>query len=204
MYADYIFPDLSYLERWSNPLGTSPVVLTQISKFRQPVAAPIPEIVTIDGEEMPISLDATMIALAKKLGVSGFGKDAFGPGQNLNRPEDFHLKMIANLAAGDKPGDGVPEADAAEMELFRKARRHLPKAVFDEEKWRAAVGGHWPRVAYLLNRGGRFEAASGAYEGGFRQAPLGEPTEHLCRAGRFRHPRRAGQAVFGRAHLSRV
>ena len=171
MYADYIFPDLSYLERWSNPLGTSPVVLTQISKFRQPVAAPIPEIVTIDREEMPISNEATMIALAKKLGVSGFGKDAFGPGQDLNRSEDFHLKMIANLAAGDKPGDGVPEADAAEMELFRKARRHLPKGVFDEEKWRAAVGSHWPQVVYLLNRGGRFEAKSGAYEGGFAKHP---------------------------------
>ena len=171
MYADYIFPDLSYLERWSNPLGTSPVVLTQISKFRQPVAAPIPEIVTIDGEEMPISLDATLIALAKKLGVSGFGKDAFAPGQNLNRPEDFYLKMVANLAAGDKPGNAVPAADAAEMELLRQARRHLPKAVFDEEKWRAAVGDHWPQVAYLLNRGGRFEAKSGAYDGGFAKHP---------------------------------
>ena len=173
MYADYIFPDLSYLERWSNPLGTSPVVLTQISKFRQPVTAPITEVVKIDGEEMPISIDATMIALTKKLGLSGFGKGAFGPGQNLDRPEDFHLKMIANLAAGDKPGDGVPGADGAEMELFRKARRHLPKAVFDEQKWQAAVGPLWPQVAYLLNRGGRFEVPSGAYEGGFAKHPWG-------------------------------
>uniref|UniRef100_A0A7V6A2S8 Molybdopterin oxidoreductase n=1 Tax=Desulfobacca acetoxidans TaxID=60893 RepID=A0A7V6A2S8_9BACT len=171
MYADYIFPDLSYLERWSNPLGTSPVVLSQISKFRQPVTAPIPEIVTIDGEQMPISLDAVLIALAKKLGLSGFGKDAFAPGQDLNRPEDFYLKMVANLAAGDKPGDSVPAADAAEMELFRKSRRHLPKAVFDEQKWQAAVGDHWPQVVYLLNRGGRFEAASGAYADGFAKHP---------------------------------
>jgi anaerobic selenocysteine-containing dehydrogenase len=171
MYADYIFPDLSYLERWSNPLGTSPVVLSQISKFRQPAASPIPEIVTIDGEDMPISIDATMIALAKKLGMSGFGKDAFGPGQNLNRPEDFHLKMIANLAAGDKPGSEAPEADDAEMEILRKSRLHLPKAVFDERKWQDAVGANWRRVAYLLNRGGRFEAASGAYEGAFAKHP---------------------------------
>jgi anaerobic selenocysteine-containing dehydrogenase len=171
MYADYIFPDLSYLERWSNPLGTSPVVLSQISKFRQPVTAPIPEIVTIDGDQMPISLDAVLIALAKKLGLSGFGKDAFAPGQDLNRPEDFYLKMVANLAAGDKPGDSVPAANAAEMELFRKSRRHLPKAVFDEQKWQAAVGDHWPQVVYLLNRGGRFEAASGAYADGFAKHP---------------------------------
>ncbi len=171
MYADYIFPDLSYLERWSNPLGTSPVVLTQISKFRQPAAAPIPEIVTIDGEEMPIGIEATMIALAKKLGLSGFGKDAFGPDQPLNRTEEFHLKMIANLAAGDKPGNEAPEAGEAEMELFRKARRHLPKAVFDEGKWQAAVGPSWPRVVYLLNRGGRFEGPSWAYEGAFAKHP---------------------------------
>lgn len=167
MYADYLFPDLSYLERWSNPLGTSPVVLSKISKFRQPVASPIPEIVTVDGEEMPISLDATMLAVAKRVGMSGFGKDAFGPGMHFNRPEDFHLKMIANLAAGDKPGDEAPEAGPAELELFLKARRHLPKAVFDAKKWQAAVGPIWPRVVYLLNRGGRFEAASGAYSGDF-------------------------------------
>ena len=172
MFADYIFPDLSYLERWSNPLGTSPVVLSQISKFRQPVAAPIPEMVTVDGEEMPISIESTMLALAKSLNMSGFGKDAFGPGMNLNRPEDFHLKMIANLAAGDKPGGEVPEASEAELALFRKARRHLPKGVFDEAKWQAAVGPMWKRVVYLLNRGGRFEPASGAYAGEFSGHPF--------------------------------
>lgn len=171
MYADYIFPDLSYLERWSNPLGMSPVVLSQISKFRQPVAPPVPEIVTIDGQEMPISIEAVIIAVAKKLGLSGFGKNAFGPGEDLNRPEDLNLKMIANLAAGDKPGDEAPEADAEELELLRTARRHLPKAVFDERKWKAAVGAHWPRVVYLLNRGGRFEASSGAYAGEFAKHP---------------------------------
>ena len=172
MFADYIFPDLSYLERWSNPLGTSPVVLSQSSKFRQPAAAPVPEIVTVDGEEMPIGIESTMIAVAKRLGLSGFGKDGFGPGQGLNRPEDFHLKMIANIAAGDKAGSEVPEADDKELELLRKARRHLPKGVFDEKKWEAAVGPHWRRVVYLLNRGGRFEAASGAYEGDFAKHPF--------------------------------
>ena len=172
MYADYIFPDLSYLERWSNPLGTSPVVLSQTSKFRQPAAAPVPEIVRVEGEEMPISIESTMLAVARHIGLSGFGKDGFGPGLDLNRPEDFHLKMIANLAAGNKQGDEAPEADAAELELFRKARRHLPKAVFDEEKWHKAVGDSWLRVVYLLNRGGRFEPASGAYAGAFARHQL--------------------------------
>lgn len=167
MYADYIFPDLSYLERWSNPLGTSPAVLTKISKFRQPAAAPIPEIVTVDGEPMPISMDAVMIAVAKRLGAPGYGKDGFGPGMDFNRTEDYHLKMVANIAWGDKEGDAVPEADDAELALFRQARWHLPSGVFDEAKWQAAVGPHWRRVVYVLNRGGRFEGADKAHADGF-------------------------------------
>ena len=72
MYADYIFPDLAYLERWSNLIGTSPVVLTKISKFRQPVATPIPETVTVGGEQMPSSMDAVMLAVAEHLGPAVF------------------------------------------------------------------------------------------------------------------------------------
>lgn len=164
LYADYIFPDLTYLERWSNGLGTSPVVLTKSTKFRQPVAAPLTEIVSVDGEEMPLSADALVIALARAMGLSGFGPDGLGPGLPLRRSEDYHLKMVANVAWGDKEGDAVPEADDAELERFRRARRHLPPAVFDEAKWQAAVGEHWRRVVTVLNRGGRFEASEKAYQ----------------------------------------
>lgn len=167
MYADYVFPDLSYLERWSNGIGTSPVVLTKNTKFRQPAAAPITEIVTVDGEPMPLSTDTLVIALAKRLQAPGFGRDALGPGMNLNRTEDYHLKMVANVAWGDKAGDTVPDASDNEVALFRKARRHLPSAVFDEAKWRAAVGPHWRRVVTVLNRGGRFESSAKAYKGDF-------------------------------------
>ncbi|MFQ5342580.1 MAG: molybdopterin dinucleotide binding domain-containing protein, partial [Anaerolineae bacterium] len=57
---------------------------------------------------------------------------------------------------------------ADELELFQKARRHLPKAVFDETKWKAALGNDeslWRRVVYVLNRGGRFEALGNSYKG---------------------------------------
>lgn len=163
LYADYIFPDLTYLERWSNGLGTSPVVLTKSTKFRQPVASPLTEIVTVDGEEMPLSAETLVIALARSLGLSGFGPDGLGDGIPLKRTEDYHLKMVANVAWGDKDGDAVPEASDAELERFRRARRHLPPAVFDEAKWQAAVGEHWRRVVTVLNRGGRFEAFEKAY-----------------------------------------
>ncbi len=167
MYADYILPDLTYMERWSTPHIT-PAILTKVSKVRQPTVPPLTEIVTVDGEEMPISMEAFLIAVGKKLGLPGFGKNGLGEGFHFNRPEDYYLAMCANLAFGDKEdgSEKLPPADEEEMRIFREARRHLPKVVFDEEKWKRAVPPDlWPSVVYLLNRGGRYEPASKAYKG---------------------------------------
>ncbi len=165
MYADYVFPDITYLERWGFP-HTVPDVQSKISKVRNPAAPPIPEIVKVDGEEMPICLESVLLAIAKKLGLSGVGKDGFGPGMDFNRPEDYYLKLAANIAFGDKPGETVPDASDEEVDLFIKSRRHLPKAVFDPEKWKKALReNEWRKVIYVLNRGGRYEAFEKAYEG---------------------------------------
>jgi anaerobic selenocysteine-containing dehydrogenase len=167
MYADYIFPDITYPERWATP-HTTPDVPTKISKMRQPTVAPLTEIVTVDGEEMPICMETIMIAIGKKLGLPGFGPGGFGEGGDFNRPEDYFLKMAANLAMGDKEdgSEKLPAASAEEFEVFRAAREHLPPSVYDEAKWKEAVGEEmWPSVVYLLNRGGRFEAAEKAYDG---------------------------------------
>ncbi|RMF01731.1 MAG: twin-arginine translocation signal domain-containing protein [Chloroflexi bacterium] len=167
MYADYIFPDLSYLERWGMS-HTTPDVNSKYSKVRQPAAPPVTEIVTVDGEEMPASMEAFLIAVGKKLGLAGFGKDGLGEGYNFDRPEQFYLAEAANLAFGDKEdgSETLPAADEEEMRIFREARAHLPKAVFDEEVWKAAVPADlWPSVVYLLNRGARTEPASKAVKG---------------------------------------
>jgi anaerobic selenocysteine-containing dehydrogenase len=167
MYADYIIPDITYPERWATP-HTSPDVPTKISKFRQPTVAPITEEVEVDGELMPICLETAFIAIAKKIGLAGFGDGGFGEGGDFNRLEDWYLKMAANLAMGDKEdgSETLPAASAEEFEVFRAARAHLPPSVFDEEKWKKAVGEDmWPSVVYFLNRGGRFEAADKAYDG---------------------------------------
>lgn len=180
VYADYIFPDLSYLERWEFH-GSHPSFANQIQPIRQPVVAPIPESVAVFGEEMPISLEAVVLALAERLGLPGFGPDGFGPGMDFKRPEDFYLKMVANVASGNKPGEAVPPADDAELQLFRTARRHLPAAVFDENKWRAAVGEQlWRQVVYLLNRGGRFEDYAQGYTGARLGHPYGKLINLYC------------------------
>lgn len=166
LYADYIFPDLSYLERWEMH-GSHPNFAHKIQPVRQPVIAPIPETVRVFGQEMPISLEAVILALAEKLGLPGFGQDGFAPGQDFTHPDYFYLKMVANVAAGDKPGEEVPDAGDEEVVLFLRARRHLSKSVFDPDRWKSACGEPWWRkVIYVLNRGGRFEDYEKAYENG--------------------------------------
>ncbi len=157
MYADYIFPDAAIWERWGTPHVT-PDVPTKTSKVRQPTVSPLTDVVTVFGEKMHIQMETLLLAIAEKLGLAGYGKDGFGEGWDFKRPEDFYLKMVANIAAGDKVGSEVPDASRNELKVFKTARRHLDRATFDYEKWMKAVGDKWWRkVVYVLNRGGRYE-----------------------------------------------
>ncbi|OGK89033.1 MAG: molybdopterin oxidoreductase [Candidatus Rokubacteria bacterium GWC2_70_16] len=165
MYADYIFPDLSNLERWEFA-GSHPNMIWKVQPVRQPVIPPIPEAVKVYGHEIPVSLEAMLLAIAEKLGLPGFGPNGFGPGKAFTHPDHLYLRMAANLAVGDKPGQALPDAAAEEMRIFLESRRHLPKSVFDLERWKAVVGPDlWPKVVYLLNRGGRFDDFARGYDG---------------------------------------
>lgn len=165
MYADYIFPDSTFLERWEFH-GSHPNLPNKVAPVRQPIVAPIPETIRVYGEEMPITFESLLMGLGEKIGFKAFGKNAMGEGIDLKRPEDFYLRAVANIALGEKPGDAVPDADAREIELFTRSRRHLPRSVFDEAKWRSIVGAaNWAKVVYVLNRGGRFEAHEKAFDG---------------------------------------
>jgi len=178
MYADYIFPDLSYLERWEFH-GSHPSVPWKVENVRQPVIS-IPgwPTVKVFGEEIPLSFEAVLLAIAERLNLPGFGPNGLGEGIPYIRPEDFYLKQVANIAFGEKEdgSDSVPEADDEEVRIFLEARRHLPKSVFDPEKWKAAVGNDeslWRKVVYVLNRGGRYEAFEKGYKGDKVAHPYG-------------------------------
>lgn len=174
MYADYIFPDLTYLERWEFH-GSHPNVTQKVQPVRQPVVGPIPESCKVYGQEVPIAFETTLMGLAEALGLKAFGPGALGKGGDLNRPEDFYLRAVANLALGDKPGMAVSDATPEEIELFLKARRHLPKTVFDADYWRSLVGETlWPKVVYVLNRGGRFQSHADSYRGEKLGNPYGK------------------------------
>jgi len=161
MFADYIFPDLVVWERWGVP-HPPPTAVTKMSKFRQPTIEPLTETATIFGEKQHVGFESMLLAMAEKLKLPGFGDDGFGKGMPLKRIEEWYLKMASNLALGDYKGDDLPEASDKEIEIFKKARRHMGVATFDFERWEKACidanGKNWfNKTIYLLNRGGRGE-----------------------------------------------
>jgi anaerobic selenocysteine-containing dehydrogenase len=175
IYADYIFPDLSFLERWEFQ-GSHPCVPNKVQPVRQPAMAPITEDCTVYGQRMPMSFEAMVLAIAERLKLPGFGHDAFGKGLDFKHPDDFYLRGLANLAFGEKPdgSQAVPDTSESELAILREARRLLPKSVFDEERWRKIAGEKtWPKVVYVLNRGGRFEDHARAYKGDRIAHPYG-------------------------------
>ncbi|MFQ5956572.1 MAG: molybdopterin-dependent oxidoreductase [Candidatus Brocadiales bacterium] len=165
VFADYVFPDTSIWERWGLPHVT-PDVQTKTSKVRQPIIAPIPETVTVFERKMPICMESVMLKIAEKLGLPGYGKNGFKENHHLEHFEDYYLRMVANIAWGDKHKDRVRTAGPADMDLFMKSRQHLPKSIFEAERWQKVVGNkHWRRALYVLLRGGRFENFERAYKG---------------------------------------
>ncbi len=176
MYADYIFPDLTFLERWEFQ-GSHPNIPNKVQPVRQPTIAPIPEECTVFGQRYPLSLETMMLGITERLELPGFGENGLGPGRAFRHPDDLYLRQVANLAFGEKPdgSDAVPDADDREMELFLAARRHLPTTVFDPDRWRTIVGDAlWQKVVYVLNRGGRFEDHEKGYRGDRVAHPYGK------------------------------
>lgn len=168
-YADYIIPDLTFLERWEFQ-KTHPNQIVKNAPVRQPTVAPLVETATVFGIEQPISLESALLAIAERMKLPGFGPNGLGEGMPFLRPEDLYIKEVANIAAGEKPDleDAVPEASDEELELFLQARRHLPATVFDPVAWKAAIGNDeslWRRVVTVLNRGGRFSSYAKILDG---------------------------------------
>jgi len=158
MYADYVLPDTTYLERFTQE-SIYPSQQYAVTQLGQPVTR------AFDG---PRPVEVFYLEMAKELGLPGVGRDAFGPGAQYETNEDYYLKMAANVAfAGKKP---VPDASPEELRIFTEARRRALGPAFDEKVWKRAVTAEeWPKVVYVLNRGGRFEGhgeeRSNGYEG---------------------------------------
>ncbi|MBL8156726.1 MAG: molybdopterin-dependent oxidoreductase, partial [Anaerolineae bacterium] len=169
MYADYIFPDTMYLERWEFQ-GSHPNVPFRIQPLRNPAIDPLVPDVNVFGQPMPLSLEAMLLGLAERLELPGFGENGFGEGLPFRHQDDLYIRMVANLAIDREP---VPDADEEEMRVFVESRRHLRPSVFDAERWQAIAGELWPKIVYVLNRGGRFQNFNDGYRDTSRGKQLG-------------------------------
>jgi tetrathionate reductase subunit A len=160
-FADYIFPDGTYLERWEFH-GSHPNVTQKVQPVRNPVVTPLVDTCTVFGEEMPMTFEALMMGIAEKMNLSGFGEDGFANGLPFKHPDHFYLKMVANTA---NDGKAVPDADDKELDVFIKSRRHLAGHTFNEQRWKESVGSDWwKKVVYVMNRGGRFQDYKNTYK----------------------------------------
>jgi tetrathionate reductase subunit A len=172
MYADYIFPDQMYLERWEFQ-GSHMSVPVKIQPVRNPAIDPLVPDVTVFGQPTALSIESVLLGLAERLELPGFGPGGFGALGDLTHPDQLYLKMVANLAFGEKEdgSDAVPDADEEEVRIFEAARRHIRPSVFDLERWKGVAGELWPKVVYVLNRGGRFQPYSKGYTEGVFPEP---------------------------------
>lgn len=161
-YADYIVPDTSYLEMWGMLPGF-PTYPTGLIGVRQPVVEPLTA-KTPSGE--PMSVEQFLIDVAKKLGMPGFGKNAFMEGGDLDTREDYFLKMVANIASypgmltrkGDQLVDSGPVPDASAPLELKAIERWKPRY------GRAITDAQWRKVGYVLARGGRMEDYDTGYQ----------------------------------------
>jgi tetrathionate reductase subunit A len=153
-YADYIVPDLTYLEGWGFPPGY-PTYPTKAQGVRHPVVAPLTG-KTPSGS--PMCMEQFIIDVASRVGLPGFGDHAFIGGGSLKTPEDFYLKMVANIAYdpgflavgsnGIASAGAVPNGSGSDQATIVSLKHSHPDALQPEE---------WAKAAYVLARGGRFE-----------------------------------------------
>lgn len=152
-FADFVLPDLSYLESWSSE-NIFPILKTKFASLYQPVTRVIPD---------ARATDKIYIDLFKAMNLPGVGKDAFPDGHELHDPEDYYLKRVANIAFDETP---VPDATSEELATFQNSRKKALGQYFDIKRLKSTVKPEeWNKVVYVLNRGGRFEQPGDEYEG---------------------------------------
>ncbi len=154
--ADYIVPDTVTYESWGIGAPWADVV-AKSSTVRWPtVDAATAK--TADGQA--ISFESFVFAVAKQLGLPGFGKNAMstkeGEPLDLENAEDFYLRGMCNIAY--QAGKPVPEASDDDIAItgLTKWMPSVEKSVKPEEV---------RRVAMVMSRGGRFDKQDDAWKG---------------------------------------
>ena len=158
IYADYIVPDATNLDGQYGFMGQQAGV---VSAKHVAIRSPIVESFTGRTDDgRPMLLETFLIDVAIRIGMPGYGDDAIagvGPNEGrkfpLHKAEDYYLRGIANIAELFKS----PAAEAVEQQWVES---NYPAADHRD----VLAGDEWSRAAYLLARGGYFEAPESAWD----------------------------------------
>ena len=154
--ADYIVPDTVTYESWGIGAPWADVV-AKSSTVRWPTVEPATAL-TEDGQH--IRFEVLLFAIAKKIGLPGFGTAAMSTSEgeplDLDRPEDFYVRAICNIAY--QAGKPVGEASDDDISITGLDRwmPTVTKRLKPEEV---------RRVAMVMSRGGRFDRIEDAWNG---------------------------------------
>jgi anaerobic selenocysteine-containing dehydrogenase len=153
VYADYIVPDVTYLEGHYGFL-TPHAPACWFTAVRTPAVEPLVG-KTDDGR--PFCLETFLIDVARFLNLPGYGERAI-PGKDgklypLIKPEDYYLRGISNLAYNSK----VKRAPKEEVEFVEK---NYPVAKYKEILSKE----EWERVCTVLVRGGVFRPVDSVFD----------------------------------------
>ncbi|GAM71138.1 tetrathionate reductase subunit A [Vibrio sp. JCM 19236] len=154
-YADYIIPDLMYLEQYvHHPMMEA--TLVKGTAVRTPVVEPMTD-KTEKGFHM--SYEQFLIDVAIELGMPGFGEDAIPDGYgklwSLNTMSDYYIKGVANLAHnfGQVPEITDEELRITGLDSFYQEHKDTLKA------------NEWLDVLFAISRGGLFESVDNRRNG---------------------------------------
>lgn len=153
MYADYILPDITYLERFIHH-PTLEATMAKGTAVRSPVIEPLTE-KTKTG--LHFSYEQFLIDVAKELNMAGFGKDALvsedGKMWPLNKMEDYYLKATANLAFNGGSVGNITKEDlnVTKLDMLYKDKKDSLRA------------NEWLPTLNVLAHGGRFESPRSPY-----------------------------------------
>lgn len=154
IYADYIVPDVTYLEGHYGWLAPHAPAL-KFTGLRIPCLEPL----TGETEdERPFCLETFLIDLALALDLPGFGEKAI-PAKNgallpLMRAEDFYLRAYANIATSAN----IPMGSDEDVDFVEN---NYPIASF-----RSIIPPpEWQQLCYALARGGIFSTYESVFSG---------------------------------------
>ena len=164
--CDYVLPDTEYLERFGG-FKTYPPVKTQVQGLRQPVVGTIdPKTKSYRGVHPDVqTADDTLMQIAMRCGLPGFGKDAGGPGVDLFNSWQFWNEFYKN---GDFKGE--PGLDPASRLVKLGGKFENPGKQYDGDYTRFP-GGRQVRglYAYAANVASNKNSMTGTFFDGLPQ-----------------------------------